>query len=101
MNKITTNDIIELLPIVAHKQWTVNMYDEIRDEDGRCPICSLIHEIDSDIDVYLTPSIAFEDLGLTMDESKLDNFMDAADTEYTSGVKKSIRNKMLKALGIE
>jgi hypothetical protein len=44
---ITVEDIIDLLPIVADRGWKVreDLWGVIRDRDGRCPICALVHEL--------------------------------------------------------
>jgi hypothetical protein len=41
----TADDIIDLLPIVANRGWRVSFSGAIRDRDGRCPVCALVHEV--------------------------------------------------------
>lgn len=51
MNDPTWQEILDLLPIIAHRGWTVDHEDVpglnfIRDRDGFCPLCALANEID-------------------------------------------------------
>jgi hypothetical protein len=41
---ITSQDILDLLPIVQDRGWTIE-HDLIRDRDNRCPVCALVHEL--------------------------------------------------------
>jgi hypothetical protein len=52
---ITAQEIIDLLPIVDDRGWKVKFGVGIRDRDGRCPVCALVHELSGgeiDITVY-------------------------------------------------
>lgn len=42
---MTTQDWINLMPIVADRGWVERTLGIIRDGAGRCPICALVHEI--------------------------------------------------------
>lgn len=42
---ITAQDILDLLPIVADRGWRERRDGFIRDKDGRCPVCALVHEV--------------------------------------------------------
>lgn len=42
---VTVQDFLDLMPLVADRGWRVDHNGEIRDRDGRCPICALGNEI--------------------------------------------------------
>lgn len=49
MSKITVEDILFWMPIVAHRGFYIRPDGQIRDRDDRCPLCALANEIDESI----------------------------------------------------
>ena len=42
---MNAQDWLDLLPIVADREWRIDAEGLIRDRDGRCPLCALVHEV--------------------------------------------------------
>lgn len=85
---MNAQDLIDLMPIVADRGWSVGVDlgsgdPAIRDRDGRCPLCALAHEISGGkIDLYGTANLAMGRLGVR-DYCAISSVMNAAD--YTRG----------------
>lgn len=92
--KMTLDQFLELLPIVADRKWTIQQNSYIRDENGRCPICSLVNEIDPSIHYYGMAMSALFEANITFDMASI--VMGAADRENRSVVRK----KMIEILNI-
>jgi hypothetical protein len=99
MTTITTQDLIDLLPVVQDRGWEILPNGYIRDRDGRCPICSLVHELSGgEIDYTFNTFSAMERYLGTVDEKtdvSIQRIMNAAD-----GVWGAVREDMVEALGL-
>lgn len=42
--KITVDDVLALMPIVADRRWGIAFNGPIRDHEGYCPLCALASE---------------------------------------------------------
>lgn len=91
---VTIEDILDLLPIVADREWSVDD-QQIRDADGRCPICALVHEIDPTSHFSLLASCALEHINVDMGSFSRLAFIRAADSVRGNPV---LRTKILTAL---
>lgn len=89
---VTIKDILDLLPIVADREWSVQGY-LIRDEDGDCPICALVAAIDPTSPYSTMVRAAFAHIDVRMND--VDRFIRAADSLYRHPV---LREKILSAL---
>jgi len=74
-------DYLALLFIVSGREWTAREehgYSAvIRDAEGRCPLCSLAHEIDPSVDEKYDYPYALSECGLSGDD--IGDIADAAD----------------------
>lgn len=96
---VTIQDIMELLPIVSHKGWSIDKFGKIRDEHDRCPVCSLFNEIDSSMKETAMVSTAERKMNITIDG--VYKLMDAADNckVYADSEVKEIREQLIEILG--
>lgn len=88
-----------LLPIVARKEqgWHVQGPHCIRDKNGRCPLCALVHEIDPRIKNHWNVQDALRQLGVKMtDADDVRAIMNAADNPYHL-----LRAPLMRILGME
>jgi len=92
--KFTLEKFYDLLPIVADRKWTIFSDGGIRDENQRCPICSLVNAIDDDILYVAFAEEALDALGMDYSHKVTDNIMMAADINTRS----KIRAKMIAIL---
>jgi hypothetical protein len=92
----TAQDFIDLLPIVSHQAWTVNLYtNAMRNEVWRCPICALAKEIDPGVDYQVLAHAAMQDIGVASPDA-IRAVMNAADRPGHD-----LRARLLLALGIK
>jgi len=91
--ELTAQEIIGLLPIVADREW--GQRDALRDPDGRCPICALVHEItNGESDWKLFAEEAMAEIGLYGREA-IESVMKGADYRWHP-----MRPVVLRALGL-
>jgi len=55
---VTADDILDLMPIVAHLPWSVSLHGGIRTATGQCPVCALVEELSGG-------EIAFNNIAIT------------------------------------
>jgi hypothetical protein len=93
---ITIDDVIDLLPIIADRQFAVEEDGAIRDERNRCPLCALANEIDPVVDYcgFASAALRQADVDMPMDERR--RFMRAADVALDD----ELRARMKQALGV-
>jgi len=76
-------DYLSILPIVAERGWIVRTDGRyrgaIQDAEGRCPLCSLAHEIDPSVDETYAYRYALARCGLPWDD---DSNIIAAAADY-------------------
>lgn len=98
--KITAQDIIDLLPIVADRGWSVRssgrMRGTIRDRDDRCPVCALVNEIDPRVDYHLSYSVALRAIDIDAVDFDVANVVSSADFPGTK-----LRPTLIKTLEIK
>lgn len=93
---ITTQDLLDLLPIVAREDWEIFLDSSIRNTERRCPLCALAHEIDPSIDYREMACAAFLELGFSeIKNPSLKEIMDAADFPD-----QPLRPALMQALGM-
>jgi hypothetical protein len=89
------NKYLELLPIVADRGWRSEEGGYIRDIDGRCPLCSLAHELsDGEVNRFEMALNALADLGLPFTDA--DEVISAADDRADA-----LRPALMAALGMK
>lgn len=100
--EVTANKILDLLPIVADKKWTIDS-GLIRDEDARCPICSIVHEIDPTISLRTSAAYSLKELGIDVGihNREVHFVMNAADNVFPNQTTMEIRNRMIEILNPE
>lgn len=95
MEFVTAQQIIDLLPIVAERDWRLRD-GAIRDSDNFCPVCALVQEIDPSSPYKLFAWQALDRIGVTGNAAY--DLMEAAD-EGDGGIMGVIcRRKILEAL---
>ena len=50
MTNVTAQDILDLMPIIADRNWTTRSAGQIRNELGRCPLVELAEELGENCD---------------------------------------------------
>lgn len=103
--KVSINDIIDLLPIVADRGWTARAGSStrlIRSGDGECPICALLNEINWHSwplgNCWTTAAYsACNESGISI--CGIDKIVNAADTNRKSS--SALRRRILEALGVQ
>lgn len=94
LQTITIDEIVALLPIVKNRGWRTGTNGEIRDREGRCPICALVREIDPASDFKLLAATSLETIGLHLSERT--QFLYEAD----NATGHELRDEIKRALGI-
>lgn len=98
MAKLTVENILGLLPIVADRGWQLDVTGRVRDKNGACPLCALVNEIKGEERWTITYGLAMLDLGIyAYDESRMaaNAIALAADNK-----KQEHRQELLQALGL-
>lgn len=97
MEKITTQELLDLLPIVADQQWRVT-FDTIRNQDGACPICAVVNEITGEKNYRLDADSALRALGYY---TGFGEFLLSADFDSVNPTRRAIRQQMLQLLHVD
>jgi hypothetical protein len=103
--EITVDSLLDLLVLVDDRGWYLDWRGCVRDRDGRCPICALVHELSSgEIDYTVFDVTALRRIlrrELTVKEVAVrDAVVCAADKGFRNPFSKSarIRRRLIKAL---
>ena len=97
MNKTTTQELLDLLPIVADQKWRVT-FGSVRNQDGACPICAVVNEITGENTHKVDAHAAMNSLGYY---TGFGEFMMVADFARKSPEHRAIREQMHQLLQID
>lgn len=90
------NKYLELLPIVADREWRIWQDGFIRDKDGCCPLCALVNEIDPTSERrFAGYAAALRDIGLRRSDASI-SIAYAADSKSSP-----LRLALMAALGMK
>ena len=93
---ITNQELLDLLPLVADQQWSKAYGAAIRNQDGACPICAIVNEINGERKFTTDAFAALNTLGVYFGYG---HFVLAADVkEYDSH---QVREQMLQILHVD
>lgn len=97
--EVTPKKILDLLPIVADRKWTIEA-GVIRDENQRCPVCSIVNKLDRFITYKGAAHQALIELGVDISgtDRGVEYVMEAADGVTRNASIKKLRAQMIKIL---
>ena len=100
--RITVENILDLMPIVAGQQWKTDGAGRIRNEKNACPICALVNELtDRAINYKLMAHCALEELRGRSDHNEkkaISLVVDAADHRQHLPAIITVRSQMMSIL---
>lgn len=93
----TLKQFLDMLPIVADKGWVISSKGKLRDNAGRCPLCSLAKEIDPTFTGFSEVGAPSDIIGfLCPGETR--SIWTAADNIIDSPSGKKVRKQLIKIL---
>lgn len=98
MEYVTYRQLMELMPIVSDKGWHTDRSGCIRDQNRRCPICSLANEIDPEVWFLGSAGRALITIGVDFDPRAIDKMIRVADSHPEE---RRTRRALMRALGMK